>query len=569
MSTPTQNSVFREVVTAADDPFIDSLIHRLRWTESGGTTALTFSFPGANSVWATPYSELNEPDGVQPFGIAESNAARAALALWSRYANLTFTETFETATNVGDIRFAYTSIKLEDSAAHAYAPSNNPAGGDVWIDSGDVNSSFRPGSTGFFVLLHEIGHSLGLKHPFATGPISTAILDPDFDNVSYTVMSYNISPDRPGDQFGISIYPTTPMALDIEAVRFLYGEKPYNAGDTQYIYDEDKDYFETIYDTGGDDSIIWNSEEQYAIIDLTGGAWSSLGNALYIYDRFGNIVDNDIYNVAIFRDSVIENVISGNSDDDIYGNEVGNRLEAGGGHDIVWGDEGADTIIGGSGNDHLYGQSPSGGSDGADSISGGDGSDYLQGNAGGDTLDGGDGSDRINGGGADDSIFGMAGNDTINGNLGADMISGGEGNDSLRGGQGGDSISGDAGNDTVSGDLGADTLSGGEGIDLFTFSGAGSATSQPDRIADFQSGTDRLAIGFRPSAILTGTAQTSPEQAASAAQQLFDGRAGDGELAVIPIGTDSYLFYASGGGGTVDSAIILAGTTTLALSDFG
>ncbi len=568
MSTPTENSTRAQLVSVTGNSAIASLISGSRWFGEPNVL-LTYSFPGPASSWDPGYSSLNEPSGVQPFSSAQANAARTALQIWGRYANVTFTETSDSATNVGDIRFANSSVEAEDSSAHAYYPSDAPVAGDVWLDASIISRRYDPGSFGFLILLHEIGHALGLKHPFEANELNTVVIDPEKDFLSNTVMSYNLYPDLPGESHILSYYPTTPMPFDIVAIRALYGAVDFNNGDSQYIYNEDADYFETIYDTGGNDTIIWNSDEQYAIIDLSRGAWSSLGNALYVYDRFGDVVDTDIYNVTIFRDSVIENVISGNSDDDIYGNEVGNRLEAGGGHDIVWGDEGADTIIGGSGNDHLYGQSPSGGSDGADSISGGDGSDYLQGNAGGDTLDGGDGSDRINGGGADDSIFGMAGNDTINGNLGADMISGGEGNDSLRGGQGGDSISGDAGNDTVSGDLGADTLSGGEGIDLFTFSGAGSATSQPDRIADFQSGTDRLAIGFRPSAILTGTAQTSPEQAASAAQQLFDGRAGDGELAVIPIGTDSYLFYASGGGGTVDSAIILAGTTTLALSDFG
>jgi serralysin len=565
MSTPTTNSVIAEIVAAANDDFIDSLIHRTRWV-GDSTVSLSFSFPGASSVWAPSYSELNEPGGSRPFSAAEADAARSALQLWSRYANLTFTETSDNAGNVGDIRFASTTMDDEESGAHAYTPGSAARAGDVWFDAGDFSADTAPGSAFHFVLLHEIGHSLGLKHPFAPTPLSSATLDPTYDTISYTVMSYNLYEDLSLADYALSFYPTTPMPLDIAAMQYLYGARAFNAGDTQYVYNENSDYFETIYDTGGNDTIVWNSNEQFAIIDLLGGAWSSLGNALYTYDGRGNTVFEDIYNVVIYRSSVIENAIAGASDDELYGNEVGNRLDAGGGHDIVWGDAGADTIIGGGGNDHLYGQSPSGGTDSADSISGDDGSDYLQGNAGGDTLDGGNGSDRINGGGADDVIFGSAGNDTVNGNLGADTISGDDGNDSLRGGQGADSIAGGAGDDRISGDLGTDLLSGGAGADLFLFNGLSSPVAQPDRVLDFAIGTDRISIGFTPVAILTGSAQTDSTAAAAAAQQSLDSQAGDREVTVLTIGTDTYLFYAGNGGATVDSAIIFANNNSLSFS---
>lgn len=571
MSTPVQNSVQPELIVVSGDPFFAPLLSGARWEDTPGGTALTYSFPISSSVWAIPYSELGEPSGFQPFGSTDIAAARIALQTWVRYADISFSETSDNQFNVGDIRFAYTTVSTEGSAAHAYYPSPFPSAADIWLESADVSGPFEPGSPGFLLLLHEIGHALGLKHPFEASSQNPATLDPDFDSLSYTVMSYNLYRNMPISDYAASYFPTTPMALDILALQAQYGVKSFNLGNTEYIYSEYRDYFETIYDTGGNDTIIYNSVDQFAIIDLDGGSWSSLGNPLVTYDAGGEEVEVDIYNVMIFYDTVIENATSGASDDELYGNGVANRLEAGGGHDIVMGDGGADTVLGGSGNDHLYGQSPSGGADGADNMSGGEGGDYIQGNAGNDLLDGGVGSDRINGGNNDDNIVGGADNDTINGNVGSDTIVGGEGNDSLRGGQGADAISGGTGNDIVSGDLAADRLSGGEGSDLFAFSGASSSLDQPDRILDYADGTDRISIGFLPAAVLTASSQSGLSPAATTAQQLFDGREGNGEVAALMIGSDTYLFYAANGGAAVDSAILILGTNAqlFDITDFG
>ena len=237
----------------------------------------------------------------------------------------------------------------------------------------------------------------------------------------------------------------------------------------------------------------------------------------------------------------------------------GGMLQGTSAHEMMLGSAGADTLMGGGGNDHIYGLSPAGGADGADLISGGDGSDYLQGNAGNDSLDGGGGSDRVNGGAGDDLMTGGSdGNDAMNGNRGNDTINGGTGNDQLRGGQGNDVLNGGDGDDALSGDLGQDILTGGAGFDMFTFSGRGSTLAAPDRITDFTPGADHLDLGFAPAALLTGAAQSSLSAATVLAQTLFDGHAGDHEVAALMIGADTYLFYASDGGAIADSAVLLA-----------
>ena len=261
-------------------------------------------------------------------------------------------------------------------------------------------------------------------------------------------------------------------------------------------------------------------------------------------------------------------MFSGN--DSFIGSDFDDYMEGFDGHDNLFGGSGSDTLGGGSGNDHLYGRSLNGGSDGDDVLFGDAGSDYLQGNAGRDSLDGGTGSDRIVGGQGDDSILGDAGNDTVNGNLGNDAVHGEAGDDWLRGGQGDDLLNGGDDNDLLSGDLGVDILRGGEGADIFLFSGLGSTLGAgADRIADYLDGTDRLSVGYAPGAVLTGSPQ-STLSAATAAQQLFDAHAGDGEVAALSVGGDTYIFYSSNGGATVDSAVLLEGILAgeVGLSDF-
>jgi len=193
--------------------------------------------------------------------------------------------------------------------------------------------------------------------------------------------------------------------------------------------------------------------------------------------------------------------------------------------------------------------------------------DYLQGNAGNDTLDGGAGNDRINGGADNDAITADDGNDSVNGNAGNDTIDGGAGLDTLRGGQGDDQIvggdgndalSGDLGNDTLEGGHGADVLTGGGGADLFRFDAYASASSdshgaplQVDEITDFASGTDRVQLSFTPMALLTGTAASASE-AITVAQGLMAGHSGSHEVALVQVGSDTYLV--ASGDGASDSA---------------
>lgn len=173
----------------------------------------------------------------------------------------------------------------------------------------------------------------------------------------------------------------------------------------------------------------------------------------------------------------IENVITGNGNDELLGTSGANVMEGGGGNDRILGLEGNDTLRGGDGNDTLnggIGNDTLRGDANEDRLFGREGNDDLDGGSGDDLVVGNEGNDTLNGSGGDDAIRGGAGIDNINGGDGDDEVFGGDDNDTIRGGEGDDLLDGSAGddfidgengNDTLVGQIGADTLLGGDGAD--------------------------------------------------------------------------------------------------------
>jgi serralysin len=399
------------------------------------------------------------------------------------------------------------ALEGEDIWGYAFTPPYRASGsglgsnGDVWVDFARASSSFSAGSYDFMALIHEIGHAIGLKHPFEEG----TTLPADYATTRYSVMAYT---DYSDDTFvnvettatGIKTVPTgvfatTPMVFDIAAIQARYGADPTTAaGATTYSWSQATPFMEAIYDAGGVDTIDLASHTRASIIDLTPGAYSSIDYysaadqaaywtsvypwaASFLTEQFSkSYVYTWSNNLGIAYGTVIENVAAGSGADTISGNEAANNIAGGAGDD---------SIAGGAGEDYLRGGL------GADRIVGGGAFDDINGNQGNDVAYGGAGADWVVGGQDNDALYGEADNDIVYGNLGSDTAVGGDGADLVRGGQGDDSLDGGAGDDWLSGDKGSDTLSGGLGADVFhSFGDAG-----VDRVLDFtRSQGDRIQL---------------------------------------------------------------------------
>ncbi|EXI67473.1 MAG: Serralysin C precursor [Candidatus Accumulibacter adjunctus] len=390
MTSPT-STMPASAVADSGDILIDALLGGMKWGNAGAGVgaAVGYSFPGASgsAVWAAPAaygSPQNEPATASPLSPANQAAARLAMQAWANLANLSLFEVGETATVVGDIRLAHTA----DPAIAPYwgwslYPNDYwPAGGDIWINGSRATTEWSPGTNDFSSLLHEIGHSLGLKHPFEDQPV----LPPTLDNAQYTLMAYESHPhglfrdvvDHGGGSYSwtyFTVTPQTPMLYDVAAIQYLYGANTaYRNGDDLYGFDPESPFFMTIWDAGGIDTVSVANFSRACTLDLRAGHFSSIAiesdplptgasGPMATYDGTDNL--------AIAFGVIIENAIGGSGGDLLIGNSAANVLDGGDGNDTLDGAEGGDTLNGGTG---------------IDSLTGGDGNDFYYVDHAGDVV---------------------------------------------------------------------------------------------------------------------------------------------------------------------------------------
>ncbi|OYU70712.1 MAG: hypothetical protein CFE28_12360 [Alphaproteobacteria bacterium PA2] len=478
----------------------------------------TYGAPQVGQTW-DGYSATNnepfDPNVWTGLNAGQSLALDQAMAAWDKVIRPNFTHT-NPATQQTTIRVAFSNdtdlnniwgyastgnlenyITSNPSFTKAFLENSFVTNFgrlyDIWINAEHVSESFTAGTYNYIALVHELGHAIGLNHPFeGSNPLPA-----EWDNKRYSIMSYTdideyvVSFERRADNllYGLRpwVNPTTPMSFDIQVAQQIYGaETLAGAGADTYTFNQSSPTFETIYDPSGMDTIDLSTHTRASILNLTPGTWSSVDyfkisdqiaywqaqfptySGSYIASLFSDA--SKVYewknNVFIMANTTIETVKAGSGADSITSNAADNS---------IFGGAGNDTITDPSGSNYLRGD------DGNDSLSGGTGFDDINGNMGNDTARGGAGADWVVGGKDNDVLYGEAGNDIVYGNLGDDTCYGDDGNDTIRGGQADDWVIGGAGNDWLSGDRGGDAVSGGPGADIFhSSSGAGI-----DRVVDF------------------------------------------------------------------------------------
>ena len=527
-------------VNANNVPFVDV---------NGVPTAYVYFAPAGEN-----FGEVGD-DGVTPlvtFGWQQFqiNGVMNALTQYEKILGVNY----EITTDVNQATFRLLTAESQQYGARFY-PQDPAYGTQQGIGTFNLLSggftlpaSLQPGGYSYAVILHEFGHAHGLSHPHDTGGGSEIMLGVtgsdslgiyDLNQGVYTVMSYNdgweTNPAGPQPFTRATIgygWSGSLSAFDIAQLQTRYGVHANAPGNTTYLLkdvDAAGTFFETIWDTGGTDTIRYNGSKN-ARIDLLAATldYTPTGGGVVSY------VESLHGGFTIANGVVIENAIGGAGDDVLIGNAANNTLT---------GNAGNDTLMGRDGNDILYGNA------GDDVIEGGAGDDVLYAGLGNDRLDGGDGNDKLIadsgdnllfGGAGRDTIYGGAGNDTVEGGADADLLRGGDGNDTLSGGDGDDTLFGEAGDDVLTGGAGRDTMQGGAGDD-WLIGGDG------DDILYGNAGDDVLEGGAGDDVLFGGLGNDT-----------LDG--GDGNDKLLGEGGDNIIFggagrdaiYGAAGNDTVD-----------------
>jgi len=362
--TSSQTTTFALSGVSTIDPLLNE--NHYKWASSSSSKVeLTYSFPwinGAYATWQLPYSLNSELQALNHFNLDSTQISSAinALQAWAKVANITFTEVADTATNVGDFRFAFSSSVGGNYWGWSSYPNNYWANAaDVWINPIYASKDdWSIGSYNYLSIMHEIGHGLGLKHPgnynVAGGGTAEPYLPTALDLRNYTIMSYTSSNYKFFDDITntyISVYPETPMVYDIAAIQYLYGaNNTTQTGNDTYRFDPSHPFYKSIWDAGGNDTIDVSNFSTQCTIDLTSGHYSSIG---YINHGTGPNLYNGTNNLGIAFGAIIENAIGGSGNDKIIGNQADNKLNGGDGNDIIIGGGGKDIVDGGSGVDTI------------------------------------------------------------------------------------------------------------------------------------------------------------------------------------------------------------------------
>lgn len=422
-------------VTASGTSYVDALAGDHKWADR----TIEWSFVKADSTrpgYGTGPETFTDSkmrfETQSELSAGQKAMVRKALGMWDDVANIRFQKVADGDTP-GQLRFSRADIS---APADAYLPNDFAHAGDVTIRTNRPLGEKAPGTREFTaIVLHEIGHALGLNHPHEGG--LGAALPAGEDSVERSVMSYRSVlggglPGIPAD----GNHAEGPMLFDIAAIQYMYGANfRHNRGDTVYTFDPtEAKILRTIWDGGGEDTYDASAYTTAVKIDLAPGKWSILSKG---------------------QRAVLEANGPGAADDALATGNVANAyLYKGKLRSLI------ENATGGTGNDKILG------------------------NQADNTIDGGRGDDRL---------FGRTGDDVLEGGRGGDRLIGSRGDDILRGEGGRDKIFGGDGNDILRGDGGRDRMTGGAGDDLFIFLQAADGAPR-ERITDFEQGHDTIVL---------------------------------------------------------------------------
>lgn len=388
------------LVPLANSNLIDGLIYGRKWSEA----TVNYGFSNDRTDYGAYQSAPGTPLELTSFSQVTAGtmtAARFAMegSVWAGargfgiegFTNVTIQEKTAPASGVFDAHVRYGQTIMTNPGFYGYAslPGTGPEirAGDVWLNTGKY-IDVRAGTQAWYNVLHETGHSMGLKHPFesypAPHPAGHPKLDATYDAMEYTVMSYNSYSGENSSSLGGNgtfDYAQSYMMLDIRALQQMYGaDFTTNSQNTTYIWQPNdgntyvdngagiqvgidaggSKIFATIWDGGGVDTYDLSRYSTNLVIDLRPGGGSSFAQnqkAVLDVGIFSDIYARyNIYNALQYNNdpqSLIERAYGGSGSDNFIGNQAANAFRGYGGVDYFNGLGGNDVYTGGAGADQY------------------------------------------------------------------------------------------------------------------------------------------------------------------------------------------------------------------------
>ena len=256
-------------------------------------------------IYFEPYTEFDTAHSYNDIG---KNMIKDILEKTSKIFKITFEEV---ELDIAQIRFSlYTTTSNKGATNYANYPGPYPSDNVLVGDDKDFEDAnyleIRPGGSTYNTAIHELGHNLGLSHPFAGYPDTPGYAESYYANSLFTVMAYAafwskdidiyaLNPEGKYASFAYSIsgifkegrYGETEDYIidqpnwgrdDILTLGYMYGlRENYNNDDTIYAWTKNENILETIHDMGGNDTIDLSNYDWDMEIDLNPGAVSEVG----------------------------------------------------------------------------------------------------------------------------------------------------------------------------------------------------------------------------------------------------------------------------------------------------